>query len=188
MKPNRPSLAALALITGLGSVPAIPVILMGSLLSVSACSGSSSAALTAANIAEAQLAVDGIAMAYNDTKLFPGIAIDKATDDQILANIASARALLAKLTPTSDLGNASNLQGISSILTQIANAAAAVVPAGSQAGTIVLEFQAAVRLGADLVTIANSLTGAPAKVGSLAVASRFQSSMSVSGARAALKR
>ncbi len=187
MKPNRPTLAVLALLTGLGSGPAFPVILIGSGSLLTACSTSNAPQVSQA-IADAQSIVQGVKGSYAALKMLYPDLLSPAADAQVQSLLASAPDILSRLSETADAAtNAGGLRGIESIVNGVLNIAAsalAKVPAISP--NVLLGLQAATVLLPFLEATANTLVPEAPKVG--APPARFRSSMTVGDARKALAR
>lgn len=188
MKPNRPSLAALALVTGLGSFPITsPVILIGSGAFLTGCSTSStSSANVAQAISDARAVVQGVSDSYTALKTLYPAAVSPAVDAQVRALLASAPGILSQLSATADAAtDASGLRQVETIVNGVLNIAAnALAKVPNVAPNILLGFRAATVLLPFIEAAANTLVPAPATVGAAPV--RFRSSMSVAEARAAL--
>lgn len=187
MKPNRPTLAVLALITGLGSVPVFPVVLTGSGALLTACT-TANAPNVAQAISDARAAVQGVSDSYAALKTFYPTAVSPAADAQMMALLASAPDILSQLATTADAAtNAGGLRGIETIVNGVLNIAGnALAKVPNVASDVLLGFRSAAVLLPIIETAANTLVPAVPTVGAAPV--RFRSSMSVSGARAALRK
>ncbi len=191
MNPNRPTLAVLALLAGLGSGPVLPAVLIGSGAILTGCSStsstSSSVQVTQA-IADARAIVQGVSGSYAALKMLYPDLISPAADAQIMSSLAQAPDILSKLSTTAaDATNASGLRGIESLVNGVLNIVAAeLAKVPNIPPNVLLGFQAATVLLPIIEAAANTLVPAVPTVG--AGPARFRSSMTVADARKALAR